>query len=715
MTTPSKINSAFVTRAKARRFMRLATVMSGENKGFGAKVERVILDPSGKACTDGKTIWLPLEMNENPKINNIMQEAVLAHECAHHRYTDFTVWDQKVVQQIKKGLADRMLHQMTNMIEDARINHLFSQDYAGAGRMLDFTHQQFMMDHKKKTNDNSPIKQQAMVAMMSECIAYEAHWSNNDRVIDFMDEVRPILTNATKQQDTNAVVNQAQRVLDLFRSHFPDDEEDPEDQNSDFKEGRGIEQAADAQKDQGRNPQKVSRQRFQDMKEAPERPEESNPIGDESTDGNGDGSDGDGDGEDQGEGTEGSGDAEGSSDGSEGSSDGSSDSDDAGEGEAGSTSESDQKTDGDGDQSNQSDLGGYGGQEATGDWEESWADLLDRAEGDLENDVSNAQSMNREYNHDLDEARRHVESGTVTMHGGDHQVHVVAAIDQQSRYSSRYSGRASTFAPEDVLEGSRVYDQVARTNKGGIRILQNEMTRRIKGTDPAWTTNQRSGRVDTQQVWRLASDPTSEAASRIFKTVSDPETPNANVIVLIDASGSMGGKTAGQTNAQHASDAAVVMSEVLDGLNFNYEVIDFSTSQGTTMRVRKAFGGSLTQAAKATLSTPYSTGCNADGYAVQWCLDRLKSMGGNQILIVISDGQPAGNGDGPNGMDDEQHLISVVANAPKHIGIVSVGIAGMDTSEYYPNAVKVNDTSNLSREMLPVLRTMLRKVIPVRN
>ncbi len=707
MITPRTPSPAFLNRAKSRRFMHLARVMSGEIRGFGAKVERIHIDPSGRACTDGKTIWIPETMNDDARVNNVMQEAILAHECAHHRYTDFQSWNNKVVQPIKKQSEDPMLHQMTNMIEDARINHLFSQDYAGAGRMLDFTHAQFMQDHKKQTTDESPVKQQAMVAMMSECIAYEGHWSTNDRVIAFMDEVRPILSNATKQPDTNSVIGQARRVLDLFRSHFPDDEADPEDQNADFTEGQ-VEKAAEGQQQQGRNPQRANRSRFQDMKE-PTPPTGESKESDESesgSDGSADGSDGSGEENDEDSGSQGSGDAEG--DGEQEST----------ESDSGSTAEGDgdgeSADDGNGTDSDQDGSeGGYGGQDNSGGgWEETWADLLDRSEGDLSGDFDNARTMTKDYDQDLDAGRDGIDQTTTTFDGSDHEVHVVAAID---RKTGRSYSSSNTFAPEDIQQYSATYDQISRRNRSGIKIIQNEMTRRIKGSDPAWINDQRSGKVDTSAVWKLAGSK-GESSRRIFRTKTDPTDAQANVIVLIDASGSMGSAVYGEdggfkTRADCASEAAVVMSEVLDGLNFNYEIMDFATGRGTTMRIRKAFNTDLSRASKATLAAPYSTGCNADGFAVQWCLDRLSSMGGNQILIVISDGQPAGNADAPNGMSDEEHLRHVVHNSPKGVGIVGVGIAGSEVEQFYENAVKVSDTSRLGREMIPVLRTMLRKVV----
>ena len=108
-----KVMSRARTMARTVALNRVARVLSGELEGVGTPVKRVILDPAGRACTDGETVWIPAHMNDNEAINRMMQEAVLAHEAAGHlRYTDFGAW--KVVgDRIKAGTEDRLLHDLS--------------------------------------------------------------------------------------------------------------------------------------------------------------------------------------------------------------------------------------------------------------------------------------------------------------------------------------------------------------------------------------------------------------------------------------------------------------------------------------------------------------------------------------------------------------------------------------------------------------------------
>ena len=66
--------------------------------------------------------------------------------------------------------------------------------------------------------------------MMTEVIALQPHFSNTQEVIDFMDEVRPMMMNACKQPSTRSVIAQAKRLLTAYREHFTGDGEN--DQNS---------------------------------------------------------------------------------------------------------------------------------------------------------------------------------------------------------------------------------------------------------------------------------------------------------------------------------------------------------------------------------------------------------------------------------------------------------------------------------------------------
>ena len=702
--------------------------MSGELSGFGSNVQRVVIDPSGKACTNGQIIWIPESMHDNPTYNQIMQEAILAHENAHHRYTDFCSWDRKVVQPTKKNACDPLLHKFVNMLEDARINHLFGQDWKGSRKRMQFTHEIFMQRHQENTTDDSPLKEQAMVAMMTEAIVHEPHWFTTPEVVDFMDANRALLNNAIKQRNTKAVIDQSVRLIKAFRDAFPDDEPDPSDtdgMSSDDVSMSDIEEAADVQDREGRNPEQASTNRFKDMKEAekaePEEEKDSEEGDSESTlgDSESEGSDSDSEGA-GGEDSEDS--EEGDSEDSEGAGGEDSDSDsEPMEGDAdssGADADSDGE-EGDGDSEGDGEEDGAGGEDSEEDgepcdgdgstvtsglFEEAWADLIDVVDADVQDiaevalDVDNGlhTGTTEQVTTMTGKTTEIDESTTVTDCG--HKIKVVAT-------SRDFINRDSA-----VLNHATTYDHVAKVQRKVIRKVTSELTRRLKGVDPTWETDTKTGRLNPTKAYKL-SNAKVHNIDRVYRKKSDESVITGNAIILIDASGSMGCGSNGKTRATHAANAAVVFSEVFRTLGISYEVVDFNTNYGTTMRVRKAFGSAGTSTLdKACIAAPY-VGCeNSDGYAVQWCLDKLSTMNGSRLLIVISDGAPAG--ESPAGLSSTEHLIEVTNNANKKIGLLGIGIAGQDTSRFYPNAVTVSNESELAKEAMVVLRPMLKKIVP---
>lgn len=76
---------------------------------------------------------------------------------------------------------------------------------------------------------------------------------------------------------------------------------------------------------------------------------------------------------------------------------------------------------------------------------------------------------------------------------------------------------------------------------------------------------------------------------------NEPKKAEANVIILIDSSGSMGGR-----RAEKAAQTACVFAEVMNKLGFGCEIVDFASHGNTTaMRIRKQMNAPLNNITKA--------------------------------------------------------------------------------------------------------------------
>jgi len=720
-------------QARVRTLTRVARVLSGELEKVGTPVKQVILCPQGRACTDGQRVWIPETMSEDPRQNLMMQEAILAHEAAGHlRYTDFGAW-KRVGDKIKAGEEDRLLHDFVNILEDARVNHLLAQDFAGSGKRLDATQEIFMVKHREmwatKTIDESNAGRASIVAMMTEAISREAHFfPHSPLVCDYMDEVRTHMVNAISQPTTDSVIKSAKKVLAVFREHFPatagDDDmtgipqgEDGEGMMMDDMSPEEIERMAQEQKKRKAKVEEAPRQRFKELKEQAEKmaqeskkAQEDAQNAQESEENAGEGQDTTEGEEDAGEGENGqnsdAGDDAGAGDSFVEDEDGDIEGEIEGEGSDGEGMDINMDMDTDGDSDSDCDNGSPSDADADADAQEG-----DAQDGTPQNsDEGGEHEGETPYDDDLGvelqdllEAEELEALKSEAQEAGEldavSSADIEGSYDENDRYSLVKVIGASEFMAEyeerNIATYNIHYDVVKGQNRAQITTMSNQMKRLLKDPQGKWERATKKGRIDSR---RLSY---SQTSNRVFRKRNEESDAQVNALILIDASGSMSGH-----RAQMASEAGVVLTEVMDSIGWNVEVVDFHSSfSDTTIRVRKPMMSPINQFSKSAIAMPFTGSSNGDGYAVEWCLNRLMQFNGKKVLFVISDGQPSGAH--PADMNEEEHLLKVVAEAPKEVGLFSIGIDGMDTSKFYPHSASC-DASDLAKAVLPVFKQMVR-------
>ncbi|MDO4937628.1 MAG: hypothetical protein Q4E62_06905, partial [Sutterellaceae bacterium] len=112
-------------------FLKSLPIVAGclGNK-LGVRVEL-----SNQACTNGKTIYVPMSIDSR-EIGKEELLGFIVHEASHVRYTKFKFKFQGIDLPIKRALV--------NAIEDARIEKLIGQEYAGAPYLLEQAHKPFL-------------------------------------------------------------------------------------------------------------------------------------------------------------------------------------------------------------------------------------------------------------------------------------------------------------------------------------------------------------------------------------------------------------------------------------------------------------------------------------------------------------------------------------------------------------------------------------------
>jgi hypothetical protein len=187
----------------------------------------------------------------------------------------------------------------------------------------------------------------------------------------------------------------------------------------------------------------------------------------------------------------------------------------------------------------------------------------------------------------------------------------------------------------------------------------------------------KSGTIDEAEIWRFGADD-----YRIFERQVIETYPNVHVGLLVDISGSMSGVAnrndwGAGSKLRVAEDLAALFIEALrtmEGVTPRVWAHTGDTDLGGASEVFEIWqpGESLD---RLKLITSIQHGNNYDGYAIGYVVDQLLAVGqsaDNRLLIVLSDGYPAGSGYG--GYTAENHVRTVTDDAEKR-GVYVIQIA----------------------------------------
>lgn len=233
-----------------------------------------------------------------------------------------------------------------------------------------------------------------------------------------------------------------------------------------------------------------------------------------------------------------------------------------------------------------------------------------------------------------------------------------------------------------------------------------------------WRSERERGLIQASSLAKMASNPNFRT---IFKEQLKNETTNIAVSILIDLSGSMSG-----IKLETAKLAATAMSEALKGLDITFEVAGFhstpcskmsnysSTIKETTRfsrrhevlehHVYKTFDS----ASLVGISHLESGGNNNDGESVLWMAKRLmERKEKRKVLIVMSDGMPAGEGGFGTLQNDLREKVKRIEKAG--IETVGIGIQTDAVKAFYKDYVQVDKLSDLTGVAMKKLIQILTK------
>jgi len=217
--------------------------------------------------------------------------------------------------------------------------------------------------------------------------------------------------------------------------------------------------------------------------------------------------------------------------------------------------------------------------------------------------------------------------------------------------------------------------------------------------------NQKRGRLDTSKIFRVTM-PENSASERIFKTKDVSKALDTAVTLLVDYSGSM----MCENKIGVASASAVALTNLLNVLRVNTEVLGFTECYSTDknhLYVFKPFGINVPEDKLVeSMSKAFgSISNNADGDSILIAQHRLlQQKNPRKVLIVLSDGSPAGNRGDVDGFT--QKVIKNI-ESDKKVDILGIGIKDTNVSRLYKHHKVVWNIEKLPEVLIQTLESVI--------
>lgn len=256
--------------------------------------------------------------------------------------------------------------------------------------------------------------------------------------------------------------------------------------------------------------------------------------------------------------------------------------------------------------------------------------------------------------------------------------------------------------PKDVQE--KLKDGIFRHQLSNV-MLDNKYDRMLRGRT--------RGKLDMTRLYKVPTQ-----ARNVFKQKQARRGKVYNVLLLVDESGSMSG-----SKARTAAECTVFLAKAFEGININVAIIGFNSIVTTRKEFNSPADYDRIYESIRTMNFRKGAGANNDWDALNKAYQMFnKAPEGENILIMMSDGEPASEDDAyfvdikgnretsPKGTDtlsnyerdSKTHLHHLVkANAHR---VTSIGIGIKEGGWQIPNYEVVSDLNDLKPTIIKQLR-----------
>ena len=212
-----------------------------------------------------------------------------------------------------------------------------------------------------------------------------------------------------------------------------------------------------------------------------------------------------------------------------------------------------------------------------------------------------------------------------------------------------------------------------------------------------WEGNKKRGKIHKRSVWKIKTYSGMPQAQNVFKNKVVRNIQDAAISIVVDQSGSMGGD-----KYIHAAHSAVLLNEVFGQLQVPVEIISFTDTYEPVNIIHKSFDAAINnyKLVEQFVLASSEMGGNSDGDSIMFAADRLMQRNEKKrIMIVLSDGQPAGSQYGCDAF-----TYKVVKHLENVIDIHGIGLMSYSVERYYKSHDVIRSSDELEKALLNVLK-----------
>ena len=674
-------------RSLESNFEKLARILTDKHK------EITVLIKGHTAYTDGKTIVLPSTIgNHNKEFYNLLQ-GFLDHEAAHILFSDFACL---------KYIKNKHIHEISNVLEDVRVEVLMSDKYIGSEINLKYINDYINIKFKNEVKE-LPFFNQIMLAIhkiLKKEISIE-EYKFDKKLYKVLKLIKSELQQFYTCKSTIEVIELAKVIYDKIKQKSEKEKKDgssKEDSKKGKKNGSSKGEGSSSKdkgkgsesKDKSDNPEKEDEGSREDKKDIGNDDKQNESNGKESDSGDEkDQDDNEGHGEDD---------------------------KDTSKDESNSEEKGDSSSD-KGDIEEQKDKS-----ESESDKSESESDKTESKERDGDGDKETGDS--RSEIEEIESCEAFIESNIKAKPNLQELINREIKLDYSKKSSREHLAFSTEYDIVDHLyKDAYKYKSHYLNYKDDVKFIINPLKTKLEALlvakqNKRWIGEQKGGRLNSRSLPSLIFG----TSDRVFKKRYETVTNNVVMQLLVDCSGSMGG-----SKIELARASAIAFSETLTLLDIAHEICGFTTdwSYGGELESAYSRAGRPSHFTRTTeplhhyifktfnspafAASQIRSNCNnVDGESVIWAAKRLvHRKEKRKVMFVFSDGYPAAS----TPCDILGRHLKTAIKQVTDAGIETVGFGILDNNVklFYKDHIIIKRLQELPAEVVKKLTKLLDK------